>query len=82
MDRFAKPDERAAYTPRWQAARVFMARLKGPQLPVFDLHVDDFLASMAARDAERIDIRTRLLEAHVNMAVWRDDYGRLWRRKQ
>ena len=82
VDRFAKPDERAAYTPRWQAARVFMARLKGPQLPVFDLHVDDFLASVAARDAERIDIRTRLLEAHVNMAVWRDDYGRLWRRKQ
>ena len=79
VDKFAKPHERAAYTPRWQAAQAFMARLKGPQLPVFDLHVDDFLASVAA---ERNDIRMRLLEAHVNMAVWRDDYGRLWRRKQ
>ena len=82
VDRFAKPHERAAYTPQWRAAQTFMARLKGLQLPVFDLHVDDFLASVAARDAERNDIRMHLLEAHVNMAVWRDEYGRLWRRKR
>ena len=82
VDRFAKPHERAAYTPRWKAAQAAMASLKGQQRPVFDLHVGHFLASVGARDTERADIRTRLLAAHVNLAVWRDEYGRLWRRKQ
>ena len=82
VDRFAKAHERAAHIPRWRAAQAAMASLKGHQLPVFDLHVDHFLASVVARDAERNDIRMRLLEAHVNLAVWRDEYGRLWRRKQ
>ena len=50
VDRFAKPHERAAYIPRWKAAQAAMASLTGPQLPVFDLHVDDFLASVVARD--------------------------------
>ena len=82
VDRFAKPHERAAYIPRWKAAQAAMASLKGHQPPVFDLHVGHFLASVVARDTERNDIRTRLLRAHVNLAVWRDEYGRLWRRKQ
>ena len=45
VERFAKAHERAAHIPRWRAAQAFMARLKGLQLPVFDLHVDHFLAS-------------------------------------
>ena len=59
-----------------------MASLRGQQRPVFDLHVRHFLASVVSRDMERNNIRTRVLAAHVNLAVWRDEYGRMWRRKQ
>ena len=82
VDRFAKAHERAAHTPRWQAAQAEIASLRGRQRPVFDLHVRHFLASVVSRDMERSNIRTRVLEAHVNLAVWRDKYGRMWRRKQ
>ena len=82
MDGFAEAHERAAYTPRWQAAQAEIANVRGRQRPVFDLHVRHFLASVVSRDMERSNIRTRVLEAHVNLAVWRDKYGRMWRRKQ
>ena len=81
VDRFAKPHERAAHTPRWRAAQAELASLRGRQHPTFDMHVRWFLASVVARYLERSTIRTRVLEAHVNLAVWRDKYGRLWPRK-
>ena len=81
VDRFAKPHERNAYMERWQAACCELASLRGRSRPVFDLQVDDRLAALVAEDRARSASCTRVLGAHVNLTVWRDKYGRMWRRK-
>ena len=41
----------------------------------------DALKRLLAHDRARDVSRAQMLKVHVNMAVWRDRYGRLWRRK-
>ena len=73
--------EREALKPGWQAAKAELARLRGWTPPTLDLRVQAFLDSVLTRDSERCNIRSQVLKEHVNLAVWRDRYGRLWQRK-
>ena len=58
-----------------------MDRLRGRQLPTIDFNITSALNRVLARDRAREVSRAQMLRVHVNMAVWRDRYGRLWRRK-
>ena len=59
-----------------------MDRLRGRQLPTIDFNITSALNRVLARDrAAREVSRAQMLRVHVNMAVWRDRCGRLWRRK-
>ena len=81
-DKFAKANERDALWPGFRRAQEEVGRLRGRNLPTIDFKINLALNRVLARDQARRVSRTQMLEAHVNMAVWRDRYGRLWRRKQ
>ena len=81
-DKFAKHHERDALWPGFRRAQEEMDRLRGRQLPTIDFNITSALNRVLARDRAREVSRAQMLKAHVNMAVWRDRYGRLWRRKQ
>ena len=82
MDRFAKAHERDALRPGWKAAQVEVGRLRGWIPPTLDFQIHTVLNRVLASDQARSTSRAQVLEAHVNLAVWRDRYGRLRRRKQ
>ena len=81
-DKFAKHHERDVLWPGFRRAQEEMDRLRGRQLPTIDFNITSALNRVLARDGAREVSRAQMLKAHVNMAVWRDRYGRLWRRKQ
>ena len=80
-DKFAKLHERDALWPGFRRAQEEMDRLRGRHLPTIDFNITSALNRVLARDRAREVSRAQMLKAHVNMAVWRDRYGRLWRRK-
>ena len=64
-----------------EEAQEEMDRLRGRHLPTIDFNIAAALKRLLAHDRAREVSRAQMLKAHVNMAVWRDRYGRLWRRK-
>ena len=82
VDIFVRKDARKALLPQWHQAQAELDAAKGTCCPQFDMNIPSVLAALSQRDAERVSYRTQVSEAHVNLAVWRDQYGRLWRRKQ
>ena len=73
-DKFAKANERDALWPGFRRAQEEVGRLRGRNLPTIDFKINLALNRVLARDQARRVSRTQMLEAHVNMAVWRDRY--------
>ena len=80
-DKFAKSHARDALWRGFRRAQEEMDRLRGRHLPTIDFNIAAALKRLLAHDRAREVSRAQMLKAHVNMAVWRDRYGRLWRRK-
>ena len=80
-DKFAKYHERDALWRGFRRAQEEMDRLRGRHLPTIDFNITSALKRLLAHDRAREVSRAQMLRVHVNMAVWRDRYGRLWRRK-
>ena len=80
-DKFAKSHARDALWRGFRRAQEEMDRLRGRHLPTIDFNIAAALKRLLAHDLAREVCRAQILKAHVNMAVWRDRYGRLWRRK-
>ena len=80
-DKFAKSQARDALWRGFRRAQEEMDRLRGRHLPSIDFNIAAALKRLLAHDRAREVSRAQMLKAHVNMAVWRDRYGRLWRRK-
>ena len=80
-DKFAKSQARDALWSGFRRAQEEMDRLRGRHLPTIDFNIAAALTRLLAHDRARVVSRAQVLRAHVNMAVWRDRYGRLWRRK-
>ena len=60
--------------PQWHQAQTELDDAKGTRCPQFDMNISSVLTALSQRDTERISYRTQVLEAHVNLAVWRDQY--------
>ena len=80
-DKFAKAPARDALWRGFRRAQEEMDRLRSRRLPTIDFNIEAALTRLLAHDRAREVSRAQVLKAHVNMAVWRDRYGRLWRRK-
>ena len=80
-DKFAKSHARDALWRGFRRAQEEMDRLRSRHLPTIDFNIEAALKRLLAHDRAREVSRAQVLEAHVDMAVWRDRYGRLWRRK-
>ena len=75
------PHARDALWRGFRRAQEEMDRLRGRHLPTIDFNIAAALKRLLAHDRAREVSRAQMLKVHVNMAVWRDRYGRLWRRK-
>ena len=80
-DKFAKSHARDALWRGFRRAQEEMDRLRGRHLPTIDFNIAAALKRLLAHDRAREVSRAQMVKVHVNMAVWRDRYGRLWRRK-